>query len=71
MIWPQNETHTEHAPAGRTQDIQRLGGWNLSVAFFFSERVRNDLAEIQGVTIWSLLVPWLSAAVVCLSVAFF
>ena len=32
---------------------------------------RSDLAEIQDITIWPLLVAWPAATALCLSVAFF
>ena len=46
-------------------------GVNKSTSLKVSGRARSDLAEIQGITIWPLLVPWPAATVLYLSVAFF
>ena len=42
-----------------------------TVAIFFWGEARNDLARIQDISIWPLLVAWPAGTLLGLSVAFF
>ena len=58
-VIPHQPTSASHIPHQSRSDGKVWGG------------ARSDLAEIQDITIWSLLVAWPAATVLYLSVAFF